>query len=255
MNKIYLVSCLLLSLLASNQVQAQTGFKVGLNLWSQQASGVVEYEGERANVQGDFGITTTRESIKLYFETIDVLVFFPNFRFYYDIFEQAGKTSQLYTFGGLSFAEGASVNIRSKALGVTAFYSHRFFKLIGTRLGLDIRNTSFEIKVSNMNAITKANQEVTYSGTKEVFPFIPLAYAQVSIDIPTTSMYVYAEGQYTNLVSNAFFDYKAAAGIKLYGVYLESGYRNFSYAVKNTTKATHVDLNISGPFFEASYVF
>ena len=256
MNKLYVAGCLLLSVLVSNQVQAASGFKAGLNVWSQSISGNVEYEGDRVNVESDFGIVEPSDSIKLYFETQDLLPFFPDFRVYYDTFEYDGKTTKIYQFGGTRYAEDAAVSIRSESLGLVAFYSRNFFNLIGTRLGVDIRKASFDVTVSGFDTSTKIDTAISYSGTKEIFPFIPLIYGQVFANVPVAGLYVYIEGQYTKLKSNSLLNYRAAVGLELFfGIQMEAGYRSLDYEVKNDKKATDIDLSIGGSFFELNYVF
>ena len=256
MNKLYMVGLLLLSTLTSNQVQAAPSFKAGLNIWKQNIFGQVKYEGGRSDVRDDFDMVESYNSMKIYFETQGLLLFFPDFRFYYDKFEHNGETSEVYKFGNINLAEGAKASIKYEALGLVAFYPHHFFDLLDTRIGVDIRKASLGIKLSSFETKTKAEKEVSYVGTKEMAPFIPMVYGQALINIPTTDIYSYVEAQYTMINSHRLLDYRLAAGFKtFYGVNLEAGYRNLGYRTRQRTKDKDIKLKMNGPFVELNYVF
>jgi len=236
----------LLSIISTVGMADIIGGELNLGYYNHAPSGTVQYEGDVVDIKKDLKWSKEGDMfIKAYIE--HPLPVIPNIKLGYSTFGHQGEGSvdKSFQFGSSSFQLNSNIKTKLdlKMYDLTLYYEI-LDNWINADVGVNIKYIDGEIAVNGNDIIS--NLLINESSDFQV-P-IPMIYAKLRLDVPTTDLSLQAEGNYISYDGNSFYD--AEFGIRYtfsLGLGVEAGYKSMKLKLDDINDLS-MDSEFSGAY-------
>jgi len=235
------------ALLGAGTAQADLlGVTVGAGGWSQDPGGWVQYKSnDQFDVDDDLNMD--KETGGYIFAKIEhPIPVLPNVRLYYgqSSFKGTGTVDRTRSFGNITVIANEKVKSEANLDYVDGtFYYQLLDNVVSLDLGLNVRYMSGHVKVTRV--ATGESEEANID-----FAF-PMGYAMARVDIPTTGIFLKAEGSAIGYNGNRIVDAQIGAGYELglvaANLGVEAGYKSQQIKLDDVDNAS-ADVSVKGPY-------
>ncbi len=238
-----LVTVFLLS--AAGTAQADLArLAAGIGAWAPQATGSAEYRSDgRFDVEDDLGLDRSTEGYA-WLVVEHPVPLLPNLRLDYVSldFSGSGRTGSTFRLNDTAFVTGTEVDSRLELeqIGFVLYYEVWDLGPPQIDLGLDIRYLDARVQVRD--EATGRTDSVDAS-----LP-LPLLYGAVQVGLPTTDLWLRAEGSGLAFDGNQILDLRLSIGYDYaFGLGVEAGWRSQSIELDDVDDL-NADLEVQGPY-------
>jgi len=230
------------AILSASLCADMTKVEIGAGAWAQTPSGTANYNAG-AGVTGTNTFDETKDTSPyawmLVKHPIPVL---PNIRLEYVSIHATGKASG--SWGGLAIPITAKSVLDIKEYDIIPYYNlldNTFWTTVD--LGLDIKVVNSDYKVEPNGVFT--GYEDTYTAP------IPLVYARVRVEIPSTNIGIESDAKYVTTGSSTLYDVRAKVDYTfdispVVQPALELGYRAQKIKIDESDSDVKTDMDFSG---------
>lgn len=235
------------ALFAAGAAQADViGATFGAGGWSQDPGGWVQYEtDDEFDVDDDLGLDeeTGGYAYARFEHPVPLL---PNVRLHYQqaSFEGTGRIQETITFGDVSFRTNDEVKSEANLDYIDGtLYYEVLDNVVSADLGLNIRYMTGDVEVTRISTgeTEKVDLNVAF----------PMGYAMLRADIPTTGLFLKAEGAFIGYDGNRIADVMLGGGYELdlmaASIGLEAGYKSLQVKL-NDVEDADADVSVQGPY-------
>jgi len=215
MKKILVLSALVSTLALADFI----GGEVNLGYYNHTPSGTINYLGDTLNVEDTLKWKDEGDMfVKLYIE--HPLPIIPNIKLGYSEFGHSGlgRINQAFDFGGQTYAANSNIesNFDLKMYDLTLYY-----ELLDNWVNVDVG-----VNVKYVDGSISIKDNATLSESTDFQVPIPMLYAKVRFDVPTTDLSFQVEGNYVTYDGHTLYDAEAGVRYTLaLGLGLEAGYK------------------------------
>ena len=221
------------------------GGEVNLGYYNHSPSGTVQYQGDVVDIEKDLKWESEGDIfIKAYIE--HPLPIIPNIKVGYSTFGHSGSGSveKRFEFGSSSFDLNTNIDTKFdlKMYDLTLYYE-LLDNWINADVGVNIKYIDGEIAVKGKDLSGALLNESTSFQVP-----IPMLYAKVRLDIPTTDLSFQAEGNYIGYDGNTFYDAEIGARYTFaLGLGFEAGYKTMKLKLDDIDDLS-MDSDFSGAY-------
>ena len=236
----------LLSILSTLSMADVIGGEINLGYYNHTPNGSAQYNGDILKLEDTLKLENEGDMfIKAYIE--HPLPILPNIKIGYTSFKHSGTgtVTDAFTFGDKIFSPNAKIDT---SFDLEMYDLTLYYELLDNWLNLDvgvnIKYIDGVLRVKGTNLIT---QQIVDESTDFQVP-VPMLYAKVRFDVPTTDVSFQAEGNYVTYDGHTFYD--AEAGIRytfLLGLGVEAGYKTIKLKI-NDIEGLTMDADFSGAY-------
>lgn len=246
------ILCLLaIIVIAPTSVYADTflGLYVGAGFWNQENTGRVQFLGSDIDLQDEFGLDSNTNGT-FYLALEHPVPMLPNIKFQYSKVSTTGsrQLSEAITFDNTTYNVNDTIKSRFVLDNSDLIvYYEVLDNWVNLDLGLDIKYFDGEVAIES----TTTND----SGKHDFSAPLPMLYAKVQFDIPTTGFYLGGEGSGIKVGSSQVVDFKLLAGYESgIGLGCELGWRKLAIDSDDVDDMV-VDISVEGFFANVTYHF
>jgi outer membrane protein len=214
------------------------GSQIEVGSFNHESRGVVQYQGEELDTQKDLQWSRTNDMFaKAYLKHPFPLI--PKVRMGYTKFYHvgAGKVDGTLHFGSSGFSSAIDTTLDLKMYDLTLYYEV-LDNWIDADVGLNIKQIEGTVMLQSSEGYESKDFDLS----------VPMLYARVGVDIPSTNLSVHAEGNYVTLNGKNIYD--AEAGVRYTfnsGLGLETGYKVMHLKFENEDELT-MESDFSGAY-------
>jgi len=234
-------SLLLVSILSLGASADVLGGELEVGYYNHTPSGTSQYQGSSTDVQNDLKWSNESDVFaKIYLE--HPLPFLPNIKLGYTDFSHtgSGNVNQSFTFANQTFNANSDIqtNFNLKMYDVGLYYEI-LDNWVNLDLGLNVKFIKGSLSVAS-NLIAEERSDFSAP--------LPMLYAKVRIDVPTTDLSFLAEGNYVEYQGNRFYDAEIGARYEFaLGLGVEAGYKTMALKLDNVDNIS-MDTQFSGAY-------
>lgn len=224
------------------------GATFGAGGWSQDPGGDVNYEGDDFDVDDELGLDKETGGYA-YAKIEHPIPVLPNFRLFYQqaSFDGTGTVSDTRSFGGITFSRDEEVRSEANLDFVDGtLYYEVLDNVVSADLGLNFRYMSGDVTVTKTSGARAGESE-----TVDLDVILPMGYAMLRADIPTTGLFLKAEGAFVGYDGNRIADVMLGGGYEFdlvaASIGVEAGYRSQQLKL-NDVEDADADVSIQGPY-------
>ncbi|MBA1148647.1 TIGR04219 family outer membrane beta-barrel protein [Ectothiorhodospiraceae bacterium WFHF3C12] len=221
------------------------GATFGAGGWSQNPGGNVNYEGDDFDVDDELGLDEETGGYA-YAKLEHPVPVLPNVRLFYQeaSFKGTGTVSESRSFGGITFSANEEVRSEANLDHIdAALYYEVLDNVVSADIGLNFRYMTGDVTVTRTatGESEKVNLDVV----------LPMAYAMLRADIPTTGLFVKAEGSFVGYSGNRIADVMIGGGYEFdlvaASIGVEAGYKSQQIKLDDVEDAD-ADVSVQGPY-------
>lgn len=222
---------------------------MGAGFWNQENSGRVQFLGSDIDLQKEFGLDkSTNGSFYLAFEhPIPAL---PNIKLQYSKVSTTGsrRLSGAITFDNTTYNANDTINTRFVLDNADLIlYYEVLDNWVSLNFGLDIKYFDGQVAIESTATSNSGQHDFTVP--------LPMLYAKVQFDTPTTGFYIGAEGSGIKAGSAQVVDFKLLAGYESdIGFGGELGWRKLGIDSDDADDMV-VDISVEDFFANVTYHF
>jgi outer membrane protein len=221
------------------------GGEVNIGYYNHTPSGTAEYQGDTIDIENDLKWKSEGDMfIKAYLE--HPLPIIPNIKVGYSTFGHngSGSVNSAFQFGGKTFALNSNVDTKFdlKMYDLTLYYE-LLDNWVNVDAGLNVKYIDGLLSVKGKDLSGAIIDESADFNVP-----IPMLYAKVRLDVPTTDLSFQAEGNYVSYDGNTLYD--AEIGVRYtfaLGLGLEAGYKTMKLKLDDVEDLS-MDTDFSGAY-------
>ena len=222
------------------------GGELNVGYYNHLPSGSLQYQGTNIDIEDDLKWENEGDIfVKAYLE--HPLPIIPNIKVGYTTFghEGAGSVDNSFRFGGTTFNLNTDIDTKfDLEMYDFALYYEILDNWVNVDVGLNVKYIDGEIAVKGRD---KTTGKLINESTDFQLP-IPMVYAKVRLDVPTTDLSFQAEGNYISYDGNTFYDAEVGARYTLaLGLGIEAGYKTMKLKLDDIDDL-YMDSDFSGAY-------
>lgn len=231
--------------LVSATAAAETGLRLGAQIWQGDAGGTIRYRSsdpaDDIDLESDLGFERVNPA-SYYLRLEHPLPLLPNAMLSRTMLgeDANGRLSRTVDFGGSSFTVGETLDsqVDYRQSDIILYYS-----ILDTGANIDIGVDARYIDSTTVLAGSSGNSE-----SAAVSGWIPLLYAGLGIDLPLTGLSVGADGSFLGYRGHHLYDVAVRASYTTkYRLGADIGYRHLRLGLDDFD-AYSADVEFSGPY-------
>ena len=223
------------------------GVYAGIGTWSQDYSGTVAADGEDIDIDGDFDLSSKRNTL-LYVALEHPVPVLPNLKFQKSSLATSGDNvlSADIEWRGVTYAASESVatDIDIDQMDLVAYYE-LLDNVVSLDLGLAARYMDGVVDVRSTAA----------AGVAEFKGVVPMLYTKARVDLPS-GFWLGGEAQGLGWAGHSVIDANAHLGwTSKWGFGFEAGWRMLNLNLDEIDELTGADIEIKGPYAALNFHF
>jgi len=217
------------------------GGELNVGYYNHTPSGTVQYQGTTIDIENDFKWKDEGDMfVKAYFE--HPLPIIPNIKVGYSEFGHSGTgvLTKNFEFGGKIYTIGSSIDsvFDLKMYDLTLYY-----ELLDNWINIDAG-----VNVKYIDGAISVDNNIGLSESTDFQVPVPMLYAKVRFDVPTTDLSFQAEGNYVTYDGNTLYDAEVGVRYTLaLGLGLEAGYKTMKLKLDDIDDLS-MDTDFSGAY-------
>jgi len=200
------------------------GGEINIGYYNHAPSGTAQYKGDVIGVEKNLKWESEGDMfVKAYLE--HPLPVIPNIKVGYTSFghEGSGSVKSAFKFGGQSFNLNSNIDT---TFDLEMYDLTLYYELLDNWINVDAG-----VNVKYIDGALSVKSATQNESTDFQVP-IPMVYAKVRFDVPTTDLSFQAEGNYISYDGNTFYDAEVGARYTLaLGLGFEAGYKTMKLEI------------------------